>query len=283
MEYLISGLSLIYLLILIYSRYLAEKFFVKINLKEYTKYKEDSYLCSNIRYQNELKLIKTKSYDQRQLTARYLTQNSKTLVILSPILDNMIYFYYQNGYDVLLMEKRDKNYRNDFGLTESKDIIVWLDYIKKNYQEIEDFILHGLSFGANAILYDFKKLDKYNLKLIVIDNAEANIEDQIVSYYKKKYYLIAKFIVKYINYLYFKNYQIEIKKCNLLAQKYQNKNKALFVFTTNSINRDIKQYLTLYQNWSGPKQLLLSVSNKDVDHNYRENSNYQDKILEMLK
>ena len=73
------------------------------------------------------------------------------------------------GYNVLLVDQRahglSEGHAITFGVNESKDLLMWLDYAKDRFVNASEIVLYGVSMGAFTVLNISNQIDK-NIKLI---------------------------------------------------------------------------------------------------------------------
>lgn len=117
------------------------------------------------------------SFDKLKLHARYYEVNKSNKVAL------LIHGYkgtayrdfnciskiiFEQGYNVLLIDQRahglSKGHVITFGIRETKDLLRWIDYANKRFNNPE-ILLVGVSMGGNTALNTADKIDK-NIKII---------------------------------------------------------------------------------------------------------------------
>ena len=117
------------------------------------------------------------SFDKLKLHARYYEVNKSNKVAL------LLHGYkgtayrdfnciskiiFEEGYNVLLIDQRahglSKGHVITFGVRETKDLLRWIDYVNKRFNNPE-ILLVGVSMGGNTALNTADKIDK-NIKII---------------------------------------------------------------------------------------------------------------------
>lgn len=117
------------------------------------------------------------SFDKLRLHARYYKANESNKVAL------LLHGYkgtayrdfnciskiiFEEGYNVLLIDQRahglSKGHVITFGVRETKDLLGWIDYANKRFNNPE-ILLVGVSMGGNTALNTADKIDK-NIKII---------------------------------------------------------------------------------------------------------------------
>lgn len=117
------------------------------------------------------------SFDKLRLHARYYEVNKSNKVALLlhgykgtayrdfNCLSKIIF---EEGYNILLIDQRahglSKGHVITFGVRETKDLLGWIDYVNKRFNNPE-ILLVGVSMGGNTALNTADKIDK-NIKII---------------------------------------------------------------------------------------------------------------------
>ena len=133
---------------------------------------------------NEIKDIYIKSKDDLKLHAIFIeNKKNKGIVVEThgyrsePQRDLIAscHEYYNMGYSLLLIDSRacgkSEGKYITFGIKESEDLINWIKYLNKTYQDTP-IILAGVSMGATTILMSLKDIKKnMNVKCVISDCA----------------------------------------------------------------------------------------------------------------
>lgn len=98
-------------------------------------------------------------------------------------------FYHENGYNILLVDHTasgESGGRNiTFGHQESADLLLWVEFLKKQFGEDIEIILHGISMGAASVLLlsgNFKLPE--NVKFAIADCSFSSVTEQFRSVLK---------------------------------------------------------------------------------------------------
>jgi len=170
-----------------------EKPLLSVDLKK-TKYAP--YIAKIKKYNNEFKDlafidVEIKSFDNLNLKAKYLNNNSDLTIIMvhgyraTPDNNFAIPAVHLNNdlkCNLLIIYQRahglsEGNYVT-FGYNERNDIISWIKYINDNYNP-KNIILYGVSMGAGTILLSSSLIKDDNVKGLIVDCGYDNIKDAI--------------------------------------------------------------------------------------------------------
>ncbi len=135
-----------------------------------------------------------KSSDGLELRAWYLPAKNKTnrFAILvhghkcngPDEFSYMIPFYHDDlGFNVLMPDNRahgrSEGKYMGFGALDHKDILLWIDYLIKNFGEDIEIILHGISMGAATVMLTNSANPPEQVKLIIEDCGYTNCHEEV--------------------------------------------------------------------------------------------------------
>ncbi len=244
-----------------------EKPLLSVDLKK-TKYAP--YISKIKEYNNKFRElnfidVETKSFDNLNLKAKYLDNNSDLTIIMvhgyraTP--DNnfaiqSVIFNQDIKCNLLVVYQRshglsEGNYVT-FGYNERNDVISWIKYINDNYNP-KNIILYGVSMGAGTILLSSSLIKDDNVKGLIIDCGYDNIKEAIKTSLKLR--------TKFTPYLLLLNLMILAKFKHFSLTKY----KPCEEVKNNKIN-------TLFIHGKNDKLVPIKMGKNNYDHcnSYKE-------------
>ena len=163
--------------------------------------------------------------------------------------------YYKWGYSILAIDERgcgkSRAKHITFGYKESQDINEWVNYIHKKYHK--EIILGGVSLGASSILL----VNNPHVKLMIEDSGYENAYKQIkytINHYSKLPLSIFMSVICFLTKIFAKTDLKTIKVNDNLSSL-----NIPILFIHGSIDDfvPLKNVYTLYDNYKGPKDLLI--------------------------
>lgn len=99
-------------------------------------------------------------------------------------------FYHDLGANVLLTDQRGYGYSKGeyttYGALESKDHMLWLDFIEEEFGNDSKIVIHGISMGAATALMMCKNVLPRNVKGIVLDSSFSSAKEMLQNTFEKK-------------------------------------------------------------------------------------------------
>ena len=170
------------------------------NNKTYAPYRDKMLVWQKEMEETEYENVTAKSFDGLTLCAKYYEVNKGAPIEL------MMHGYRGNakrdlcggitrafavGHNVLLIDQRasgnSEGHVITFGINESKDALVWLDYLERRFGSDVKIILTGVSMGASTALMCIERGLPKCVKGILADCGFSSVKDIIMYVGKKKY------------------------------------------------------------------------------------------------
>ncbi|GIO25607.1 alpha/beta hydrolase [Ornithinibacillus bavariensis] len=146
-------------------------------------------------------VIEITSYDDLTLKAGFLKNEANTgkAVILAhgyrgtrETMDDLVKFYYDNGFDVLLPDARGHGESEGeyigYGWHDRLDYLRWIDLLIQTYDE-DQIVLHGNSMGAALVLMTSGEVLPDEVKGIVADSGYTTVKEELRHQLKYLYHL----------------------------------------------------------------------------------------------
>ena len=218
-------------------------------------------------------------------------ENAKGTMILchgykgSPIHDlcASIKNYYDMGYNLLLIDQRASNNSEGkyitFGWHESKDLNLWIDYMRKNYKV--PIILGGVSMGSTGIMLALK--DNPDIKAAIVDCGFVNGYREVRYCIRHYFHIPGSILLPGINYWCNRLGNFDLKKINTVKALENVRIPILFVHGIADEFVPCINSRVNYKYYKGKKDLLLiAKANHGISY-LLEPDTYIEKVNEFLK
>lgn len=269
--YIILGLIVLYLIFcyiiffVIFSKYNIKQ--IKTGLEIASKpFKNIIERASNFYDKQPKKDLFLKSHDNLILHASFIEcKNAKATIVLlhgykstaKNDLGPAVEEYLKLKLNIILVDNRSVSLSGGnwttFGLLESKDAVLWVNYAKKAYKL--PVILGGISMGASTALFALPEV-KDKISFVVEDCAYACPYDQICHTIDTFTILKGKLFAPCVS-LYTKLFlKIDLKR-SILNEYKDIKVPAIFIHGKEDTFVPFKNGKSLYDNYDGPKELLI--------------------------
>lgn len=217
----------------------------KLNLKKNGKL--EKYLTELEEAQEYLnsqhfEFVEIKSYDNLKLVAKYFEKEKSNKIIIMfhgyrSIAENdfaaQAKWYYENGYNVLLVDQRSHGKSEGkyitFGTKEKYDVVSWCEYVTKNFENINEIILAGMSMGSTTVLLASVLNLPRNVKGIVADCGFTSPKDIISKVAENKFGVNTKIILPLVNLCCKAFAKFDLYEANVLDAMSQNNLPVLFI------------------------------------------------------
>lgn len=186
--------------------------------------------------------IEIKSYDNLKLIAKYFKkENSNKMIIMfhgyRSIAENdfgaQAKWYYENGYNVLLVDQRSHGKSEGkyitFGVKEKYDVVSWCEYVANNFKELNEIILAGMSMGSTTVLLASALNLPRNVKGIIADCGFTSPKDIISKVAEKRYGINGKMILPLVNILCIVIAKFDLYEANVPDVMHKNQLPILFI------------------------------------------------------
>ncbi|WP_339216136.1 alpha/beta hydrolase [Ornithinibacillus sp. FSL M8-0202] len=153
--------------------------------------------------EQEQEVLQITSYDDLVLKAGYLENDRKTgkAVILAhgyrgnrDHMDNLVKFYYDQGFDVLLPDARGHGESEGdyvgYGWHDRLDYVQWINLLVEEYGA-EQIVLHGNSMGASLVLMTSGEELPDEVKGIIADSGYTTVKEELKHQLKHLYHIPA--------------------------------------------------------------------------------------------
>lgn len=105
--------------------------------------------------------------------------------------DSISRFYHTHGFNCFLIDHRAHGESEGkyitFGLKECEDCMGWLKFMRKEFGEDIEIVLHGVSMGAATVMLMSGKLLPNNVVFAVSDCGYSSLKDQILHNFEEKH------------------------------------------------------------------------------------------------
>lgn len=210
-----------------------------------------------------------KSYDNIKLYGKLYIQTNKTnkwMVLVHGYGDTYLSCNVQAnklieaGYNLLLIDLRahGKSAGNYIGMgwPERKDILLWCNYLLKEYEDIE-IGLYGYSMGASIIMMASGESLPKNVKVLIVDSGYTSIYDQLTYQAKVMYKIAPKFLMNSLNFVVKLRMKSSLKEASSLKQLQKNNTPILFIQAADDTFVPLSMINQLYESNSSEKEKLI--------------------------
>lgn len=231
--------------------------------------------------------------DNVRLFARFYknTENKKTVICLPGYLtsgvkcfSNLVPFYMENGFNVLLVTNRGQGESGGkhitFGKKESQDLLYWINHVKEMVPGGE-IIIHGIDVGANSALLTSGKLGN-EVKGIISDSAFSKPWD-VFDYQIKQIYNLSPFPILQIAEYFAKRFaKVDFRDS---AVKAVANSVVPILFIHGAKDMFIPYYMTnaCYESCTSKKQKFIVESAGHAQAVFKDNEGYKSVISEFIE
>ena len=223
-------------------------------------------LSKDLDYFNDLDLHKLNNLMNEEISAYEYKAN-----------DSNKYFFIVEGYESNkeLLEKykglKDFGYNLVFigytrqivyGLKESLDLLVWLDYFIKRNKDIDIYLL-GIKEGCNIITKSLKSAYPDNVKALILDNILVNPAEHYLNEYTLLNQINHPLLHRVVDYQLNKRFNISFVDMSNNNDLNNNRIPALFIFDKSRKEEEYKDVLRLYNNNPSFKNFFYSPGIND--------------------
>ena len=195
-------------------------------------------------------------------------------------------YLYKMGYNVLILDFRGHGYSSDntvsMGYLERLDIIAWVNYINKNYDNTK-IILYGYGMGANASLLAAGNSYLSNVVGIISDTAFTSLNDEINYQLKNVYNLPYSPIIMISNLLNKKDNKYSINDVSPINIVKNIKVPILFIHGSNDTLIPKNMTEELYNKTTIEKEIFIIDNAKHSETPYIDQDKYFNKIKEFIQ
>lgn len=238
--------------------------------------------------------ITIKSYDELMLKGYYhnVHPNSKKIIIINHGYTANHYVTYQftdaffeEGYNVLLVDMRSHGKSEgkfaSYGYNESKDISLWVEWIKNKVDKDAYIGLHGQSMGAATMLL-YGGTHENDVKFVISDCGFTNAKDAIKFQFKQAkvpfypLYDLARMKVK-------RKFKFDFNNISPQDAILNSRIPVLFVHGEEDSVVPTWMSIDMYNSKKGSHDMIYLVPNAKHMESYSKNTeNYKSKIREFL-
>lgn len=306
---IIIGLVLIVLSFIIVLTYLTNKLykycFIKYDsikmikkIEYHRSLKSDAYLFREELLSKDSEKLEIKSDNNNELIGYLFKQgkNNKKLMILvhgwhTDAFMNVSRFgkmYFEdNSYDILIVYN-EAHYPSGgdvigFGVTDSNNLVKWVNYINELYPNKYDIYLHGVSMGASSCLFSFKHQLPSNIKGIIVDSGFNNVYEELKYSAKARYGRSFNLILKMIRVRIKRKLKYDIVKENVLDVINNYQIPILFIHGDKDLVVPMKMTIDTFNAYKGLKKLYIA---KDAGHIYSysvDPSKYKEEVYKFIE
>lgn len=196
-------------------------------------------------------------------------------------------FYVQQNINLLVVDHqahgKSEGNRITFGLRESKDLLLWMDYLNNRFGSSIQLYLHGISMGATSVLHTIPFLPE-NVKGILMDCGYANAKKQLIYNMKANHIPLVKPSYRLLSQKLKHRYDVDLQKIDVkkihsireVPIKIIHGGKDTFVPTKNAYE--------IYNALDSLNKELIIFPGATHAHSYLSNPElYQRKIQELLE
>lgn len=182
------------------------------------------------------------SYDGLKLSAKYFkNKNSDKIIIMfhgyRSIAENdfaaQAKWYYELGYNVLMVDQRSHGKSEGkyitFGIKERYDVVSWCEYVERNFENINEIILAGMSMGSTTVLLASALNLPRNVKGVIADCGFTSPKDIMSKVAERRYGINGKIILPFVNILCRNIAKFDLYEANVPDAMQQNKLPILFI------------------------------------------------------
>lgn len=219
-------------------------------------------------------------------------ENNTKLVILShgwqgqAMRDCVLYskFYFErNDFDILILSHMghfpSEGKYIGFGACDGYNIKLWTDEVNRLWPNKYDVYLHGVSMGAHAVMMSTKYSLHPSVKAIIEDCGFISGYEEMSHVCRNKYHLPAYHVMSFVR-LWAKLFvKYDCKKENTIDALKNTKLPILFIHGNDDYFVPTSMTIKNYENYEGPKELLL-IDKATHARSYRvEPEKYIEKVV----
>lgn len=200
---------------------------------------------------------------------------------------HMFPFYSEEmGYNYLIPDLtahgRSKGYFIGFGSFDSKNILLWVNYLIERFGEDIEIILHGISMGAATVMNVNETDPPPQVKLIIEDCGFTCAYDQVYDTAKHALGFDCKHLLASTNALckVFAGYRLE--ESNPLGNMDKAKNPVLFIHGEEDKFVPFDFGKQLYEACPTPKDYFWVPDSKHADSYYKAKEQYEEKVKSFI-
>lgn len=200
---------------------------------------------------------------------------------------HMFPFYYEElGYNFLIPDLTahggSKGYFIGFGSFDSKNILLWVNYLIEHFGEDIEIILHGISMGAATVMNVNESDPPPQVKLIIEDCGFTCAYDQIYLTAKETLGFDCKSLVNSASLLskIFAGYHF--KESDPLGNMDKAKNPVLFIHGDEDTFVPFEYGKQLYEACPTPKDYFWAPGSKHADSYYKSKEQYEEKVKSFI-
>ncbi len=196
------------------------------------------------------------------------------------------FYYEQLGYNYLIPDLTahgdSEGFFIGFGSFDSKNILLWVNYLIERFGEDIEIILHGISMGAATVMNVNEMDPPPQVKLVIEDCGFICAYDQIYDTAKHtlgfdcKHLLATTSILSKI----FAGYHF--KESNPLGNMHKAKNPVLFVHGDQDTFVPFEYGKQLYEACPTPKDYFWAPGSKHADSYYQSKEQYEEKVKSFI-
>lgn len=196
----------------------------------------------------------------------------------------MPFYHYELGCNYLLPDLtahgRSEGKYIGFGSFDSKNILLWIDYLINRFGDDIEIILHGISMGAATVLNVNEMSPPEQVKFIVEDCGFSSAEAAIGANVKQMIGFNAPHLVKLFSLASKVKAGYFFSESDPLKNMYKAKNPILFIHGEEDVYVPFEHGIKLYEACSVPKDFLWVPNTPHAFSYYNARDEYNQKIRE---
>ena len=174
---------------------------------------------------------------------------------------NLGKYFFEHDASLLIIDQRAHGKSEGryitFGISESEDIISWLDWILVNITEKLPIYLSGISMGGATVLYASEKIRSRRVKGIIADCAFSSPEEIFSCVLRNKCMMLLKLLFRGMNLRAFRKAGFSFVGSSATDSVRNTRFPILFIHGTEDDLVPVQMTINNYMATNAPKRLLL--------------------------